>query len=97
MASNFKILVHRNTENLHLTLLGDFDGTSACELLNILKKKCNGADRVFIHTSGLKKIYPFGQSTFLLVLSLLCYVLPKGRTGVWRMHDRGYASKKATV
>jgi hypothetical protein len=71
MASNFKILVRRNSHNLDLTLLGDFDGTSACELLNILKKKCNGADRVFIHTSGLKEIYPFGRDTFQNNLYLL--------------------------
>jgi hypothetical protein len=36
MASNFKILVHRNSENLHLKLTGDFDGTSAQKLLNAL-------------------------------------------------------------
>ncbi len=64
MASNFKILVRRNSHNLHLSLLGDFDGTSACELLNILKKKSNRAERVFIHTSGLREICPFGRDTF---------------------------------
>jgi hypothetical protein len=49
---------------MELRLKGDFDGTSACELLNALKEKCNYADRVFIHTSGLKEIYPFGRDTF---------------------------------
>ena len=71
MASNFKILVRRNSHKLDLTLLGDFDGTSACELLNILETKCSGAERVFIHTSGLKEIYPFGRDTFQNNLYLL--------------------------
>jgi len=71
MASNFKIIFHRNSDNLHLTLVGDFDGTSACELLNALKEKCNGVHRVFINTSRLKEIYPFGQDTFQNNLYLL--------------------------
>lgn len=64
MATNFKILVHRNSDNLHLKLLGDFDGSSAHQLVNALKKNCVGACSVFIHTSGLKNIYPFGQDIF---------------------------------
>ena len=64
MASNFKISAHRNSENLYLRLVGDFDGTSACELLNVMKQECQGAERVFINTSGLGKIYPFGHDTF---------------------------------
>ena len=38
MASNFTISVHRNSDQLDLRLMGDFDGTSACELLNALEK-----------------------------------------------------------
>lgn len=34
MAANFRISTHRNSENLHLKLYGDFDGTSAHELIN---------------------------------------------------------------
>ena len=64
MASNFRISAHRNRDNLYLTLVGDFDGTSACELLNLMKEKCRGAERVFIDTSGLGKVYPFGHDTF---------------------------------
>ena len=40
MASNFKISVHRNSDSLDLKLMGDFDGTSACELLNVMMEKC---------------------------------------------------------
>jgi len=64
MASNFKIFVHRNSENLHLKLMGDFDGSSAWELLNVLKKSATGTYKVIIHTSSLKNIYPFGRETF---------------------------------
>lgn len=71
MASNFKISVHRNSDSLDLKLIGDFDGTSACELLNALKDSCHGVTRVFVNTSGLKDIYPFGQDTFQNSLYLL--------------------------
>jgi len=64
MAINFKILVHRNSENVHLKLVGDFDGSSAYELLNTLKSKCNGASKIFVHTSCLKQIYSFGREVF---------------------------------
>ena len=64
MAPNFKILVHRNSENLHLKLMGDFDGTSAQKLLNALEENCTNVRKIFIHTSCLKKIYPFGQELF---------------------------------
>jgi len=63
MASNSRISVHRNSDSLHLKLMGDFDGSSAWELLNVLKKSVNGAFRVFIHTNSLKNIYPFGRDT----------------------------------
>lgn len=71
MASNFKIFVHRNRDNLHLRLLGDFDGSSAQQLVNLLKMHCFGAFTVFIHTSGLKHIYPFGRDTFQKILHSL--------------------------
>lgn len=64
MASNFRISVHRNSENLHLKLIGDFDGSSAWQLLNVLKEKRNGSNKVVIHTSCLNNIYPFGLDTF---------------------------------
>jgi anti-anti-sigma regulatory factor len=64
MAANFKIAIHRMNASLELELAGDFDGTSACELLNVLNEKCDGVDRVLVDTSGLKEIYPFGLDTF---------------------------------
>ena len=39
MAANFRILVHRNSDNLHLRPIGDFDGASAFELVVSQSKK----------------------------------------------------------
>jgi hypothetical protein len=64
MAANFRIFVHRNSDNLHLKLMGDFDGSSAWEVLNMLKKTAGGVCRVIIHTGCLKHIDPFGRDTF---------------------------------
>jgi len=64
MACNFKISAHKNHDNLHLKLEGDFDGSSAHELINYLKKNIRKTSRVFIHTNCLKDIYPFGRDVF---------------------------------
>ncbi|MEA1948975.1 MAG: peptidylprolyl isomerase [Thermodesulfobacteriota bacterium] len=64
MASNFRIYCHQNRENLHLKLMGDFDGTSAYELINILKKYRGIAGRVFIHTCFLSSVHSFGLDVF---------------------------------
>ena len=64
MAQNFRIAVHRNSDNLHLKLVGDFDGSSAQQLLNVLKKGSHGATKVFIHTDCLRNIHPFGRNVF---------------------------------
>jgi ABC-type transporter Mla MlaB component len=71
MASNFDISIHRNSENLHLKLTGDFDGASAFKLLNILKRNCRKASKVFIHCSCLKEIHPFGVAVFHVNLDAL--------------------------
>lgn len=64
MAIRFRIAVHRDDSSLHVKLLGTFDGNSAGELIHTLKKSSLGASRIFIHTSGLKEIHPFGQGVF---------------------------------
>ena len=46
MASNFQLLSYRNKDSLHLQLYGDFDGNSAYELINTLKR--NGKDFTYI-------------------------------------------------
>lgn len=64
MAANFKILIHRNSDSIHLKLVGDFDGSAARELINVIKKYSNHFGRIFIHTSGLKEVLEFGRSMF---------------------------------
>ena len=64
MASNFTITVHQNDDNLHLRLEGDFDGSSAYELLNALEKHCRFASRAFVHTNRLRHVHGFGRSVF---------------------------------
>jgi len=38
MAVNFRIQRHRKNDELHLNLIGDFDGSSAMELLHELRR-----------------------------------------------------------
>jgi anti-anti-sigma regulatory factor len=61
MASNFRILMHQSGESLSLKLSGDFDGTSAFELLHVLKEKGHGVQSLIIDTNNLNRVYPFGQ------------------------------------
>ena len=64
MASNFKIYCHQNSDNLHLKLMGDFDGTSAHELIHVLEKYNGNTGRIFIHTCALSSVDPFGLNVF---------------------------------
>ena len=56
MAADFRILVHRQGESLHLKLLGEFDSLSAHQLIHSIEKNSLGVGRVFIHTSGLRYV-----------------------------------------
>lgn len=56
--------MHESSDNLHLRLTGDFDGSSAFELLEVLKNKAHGVQKVFIQTSGLAEVHPFGLGVF---------------------------------
>ena len=71
MAANFKIFMRRKNSSLELKLTGDFDGNSACELLNVLGKDHDDFITLVIHTEGLKTIFPFGVDTFQNNLYLL--------------------------
>jgi hypothetical protein len=64
MASNFRIFCHQNSDNLHLKLMGDFDGSSAYELINTLKEYRGFFRRVFIHTCSLSSVHSFGLDVF---------------------------------
>ena len=64
MAPNFKIFSHQNSDNLHLKLIGDFDGSSAYELIHTLEEYDGNTGRVFIHTCSLSSVHPFGLNVF---------------------------------
>jgi hypothetical protein len=64
MASNFRIYFHQTEDNLHLKIMGDFDGSSAYELINFLKNYGGFARRVFIHTGFLSSVCSFGLDVF---------------------------------
>ena len=61
MASNFHIFSFETRDTLHLKLAGDFDGNSAHELIDTLKKHGRSFYQIFIDTNELKTIYPFGK------------------------------------
>ncbi len=64
MASKFRILIHPNGSNLHMKLMGDFDGSSAYQVLNQLQRHCSKFSTIFVHTDSLKQVIPFGAGVF---------------------------------
>jgi len=61
MACNFNISVTKASDHVRLKLNGDFDGSSACELLNLLNDcDLSSTSEIQIDTDFLKDIYPFG-------------------------------------
>jgi hypothetical protein len=64
MASNFGIAVDKISDGFGLKLAGDFDATSAYELIYAIKKLPEEALRIYVYTNCLKNIYPFGLDIF---------------------------------
>jgi hypothetical protein len=71
MANNFKFLSNRIRDRIRLKLYGDFDGSSAFELINVLKNYRNGSNQIFIDTNNLNTVHPFGMDVFKKNLSVL--------------------------
>jgi anti-anti-sigma regulatory factor len=71
MATNFRISVHKNAEDIDLKIIGVFDGTSAYELLHALATYGHHTSRIYIDTSCLKEANPFGLQVFQDNLDLL--------------------------
>ena len=64
MASNFKLILHETRDSTHMNMRGDFDGTSAHELITALQKHAHESNLVFIHTEDLGNVYSFGRDVF---------------------------------
>jgi len=61
MAGNFNIDVTQTGDGVRLKLNGSFDGSSACELVNLLNNgKLGGSSKVMVDTDALKDVHPFG-------------------------------------
>jgi hypothetical protein len=56
MSDEFRILVHRNDENAHFKLMGEFNENAAMELLDTLRRHSSGVSKIFIHTDSLDGI-----------------------------------------
>jgi hypothetical protein len=71
MASNFKIYSFKTSDSIHLKLTGDFDGSSAHELINTIADYGKGLYEIFINTHHLKSIHPYGIEVFQKRLGVL--------------------------
>jgi len=64
VASNFHIYSFKTRDSLHLKLAGDFDGSSAYELINALLEQGKDFYEIFIDTNDLNTVHPFGIDVF---------------------------------
>ena len=71
MASNFQIYSFKTRDSLHLKLAGDFDGSSAYELIHTLTKHNKGFYEIFIDTNDLNSIHSFGREVLKKKLGAL--------------------------
>lgn len=61
MASNFKIYSLKTRESLLLRFTGDFNGSSAYDLINKISEYGKNFYEIYIDTNDLNSIYPFGR------------------------------------
>jgi len=72
MAQNFRVHAKETgNRSLAVQLFGDFDASSACELINLLDENVKPSSKVAIDTDGLKTINAFGLAVFLPRMSRL--------------------------
>ena len=64
MASNFKLFLHETGDSIHVKMFGDFDGSSAHELLQAIQNSASRSFQIFIDTENLNNIYAFGKDVF---------------------------------
>ncbi len=72
MALNFRVYVKEiSNQCIALQLFGDFDASSACELINVLEKNVKRSSKVAIDTDQLRTVNAFGLDVFLPSMSRL--------------------------
>lgn len=70
MATNFRISVRTHQQTVRLRLSGDFDGSSAHELIKTLARNTPKTRRIEVNTDGLRHVSPYGCSVFEAHLNL---------------------------
>lgn len=66
MAKNFRVCTRETGDRrLNLQLYGDFDASSAYELINLLNANADRNAKVAIDTDGLRTVNAFGLDLFL--------------------------------
>ena len=72
MAKNFRICrKEKGNRTLDIKLFGDFDASSACELIHVLDENADRTAKLAIDTDGLRNINVFGLDVLLPRLSNL--------------------------
>ena len=64
MSEKFQLSSCLTKNILHLHLLGEFDGSAACELIKKIEEDGSGASNILVDTTGLRSIHPFGKTVF---------------------------------
>ena len=64
MPAKFRLSSFLTKNILHLQMLGEFDGSAACELITRIEEDGSGASQILIDTTGLRSIHPFGKTVF---------------------------------
>lgn len=62
MSQKFELSSHRTNDILHLQLLGEFDGSSACELIKKIREVGSGASQILVDTTRVQGVHPFGKT-----------------------------------
>lgn len=66
VAKNFRVSTKKNGDkSLAFQLFGDFDASSACELINLLDESVAKSTKVAIDTDGLRNVNRFGLDVLL--------------------------------
>lgn len=64
MSPKFQIVASLENNALHLQMLGEFDGSAACDLIKRLEEGRSTASKVFVDTTSLRSVHPFGKTVF---------------------------------
>jgi hypothetical protein len=64
MRSNFKMVTHHNSDNMHIKLTGDFGTLAAETLMKAIDRHYKNFKKIFIYTNCLQSVKPAGMQAF---------------------------------